>query len=88
MCLQGAVAALGLDAPDSDCLVVRGREQVLSARVEHQAPYPVIVAYQRHQTLARAHVPDLNTAAGQGVRQTLTRLDLDVTQWPRFTPQT
>ena len=66
--LERAVASFGLDAPDADGLVVGGGEEVLAAGVEHQTAHPVIVANQRDQTLARADVPDLNTAAGRGVR--------------------
>ena len=75
--LERAVASFGLDAPDADGLVVGGREEVLAARVEHQAAHPVIVADQRDQTLARAHVPDLSTQPEDRVSG----------HWPELTSQ-
>ena len=50
-------APLVRHVPDPEALVVRGRQEVLAARVPRQAPHPVVVAGQGHQADAGRHVP-------------------------------
>lgn len=61
--------------PDAQRLVIRGAEEVLPARVEHQPAHPIVVPRQGEEAEARGHVPDpdrLVSGSGreEGARQT------------------
>ena len=58
--LQPLTASLVRDVPHPQAFIVRGWEQIFSARMPGQAPHPVVVAQERGQALARGHVPDLD----------------------------
>ena len=67
--LERLGAPAGEQVPSPDRLVVRGREQELAIRVEHERADPVVVAGERLEALARLGVPQLDrlvTRAGRG----------------------
>ena len=58
--LEGLVVALAAQLPHAQRLVVAHAQQVLAARMEDDAAYPVVVADQIEQALECGHVPYLD----------------------------
>ena len=59
MSFEGFEAATVTQVPDAEGFVIGRAEQILSAGMEHQASYPIIVTRQSEQTQAGRHVPHL-----------------------------
>lgn len=57
--VQGLHTALVAQVPDAQRFVIAGGNHVLAARMEHDAPDPVVVAGEREQTQPGADVPNL-----------------------------
>lgn len=57
--LERLLAALVLDVPGAHSLVVRGRDEVVSPRVDNQPTHPVVVTHQREQAQSHTDVPHL-----------------------------
>lgn len=58
--VEGLHTTLIAQVPDAQRFVIAGGNHVLAARMEHDAPDPVVVAGEREQTQPGADVPNPN----------------------------
>ena len=59
MSIEGLHTALVAEVPDAQRFVIAGGKHVLATRMEHDAPYPVVMTDECEQAQPGADIPNL-----------------------------